>query len=117
MAKLAVAKKIGVPVPATIPADVTHIVAYFGAKGFTPNYAQAERVLIPVADAPRQTKDGVEYFVFDSAQLPSVDGETDVYFTLRDNADDEEGDFSPVVTLPLADREAPVTLEAPVLLD
>ena len=116
MAKLASAKKVGVPVPTTLPADVTHLVAYFGVAGFTPAYDQANRLELPIEDVERRTVNGVEYFVFDTAQLPAVEAENfDLYFTLSDENDSEEGDFSPVVSVPL-DRVPPVALAQPVVL-
>lgn len=116
MAKLASAKKVGVPVPSPIPADVTHLVAYFGPAGFTPAYDQEGRLAIPIGDVERRTVGGVEYFVFDTAELPAVEADSfDVYFTLSDINDSEEGDFSPVVSVPL-DRVPPVTLTQPVVL-
>jgi hypothetical protein len=114
MAKLATAKKVGVPVPETIPSDVTHLVCYFGAKGFTPNYSQLSRIELPLGTVPRQIVGNVDYFVFDTANLPPADGEYDLYFTLEDVVDNEEGDFSPVVTVPL-DRIPPTTLRQPVV--
>jgi len=120
MSKLAIVKKIGVKIPQPMPADVTHLVAYFGAPGFTPAYDQPARVAVPIGDLPRVSKDGTDYFVFDpasvSASFPATDGEVAFAFTLADNNDNEEGDFSPLVSIPL-DREPPPTLEAPVLLD
>ena len=115
MAKLATAKKVGVPVPATIPSDVTHLVCYYGAKGFTPDYAQPARLAIAIGDVPRQTVSGVSYFVFDTAALPPSSGDYDLYFTLEDVNDKEEGDFSPVVSVPL-DRVPPTRLSQPVVL-
>lgn len=115
MAKLAVAKKVGVPVPATVPADVTHLVCYYGPKGFTPSYAQPARIELPIASVPKQTAGGVEYYVFDTAQLPASAQDYDLYFTLADNSDNEEGDFSPVVSVPL-DRIPPTRLGQPVVL-
>src|SRR4051812_6476772 len=101
MAKLAVAKKVGIPVPTSLPADVTHLVAYYGPTGFTPSYAQGARIATPIADVPKQTKDGVSYFVFDTSVLPAQAADAvDVYFTLADNNDAEEGDFSPVISVP-----------------
>jgi hypothetical protein len=115
MAKLASAKKVGVPVPTTIPTDVTHLVAYFGPAGFTPSY-DGERVAVPIGDVEQRVVDGVNYFVFDTAALPAVEAENfDLYFTLADANDSEEGDFSPVVSVPL-DRVAPTTLGQPVVL-
>lgn len=115
MAKLASAKTVGIPVPDPIPSDVTHLVAYYGSSGFTPSYTQAERIATPIADVPRQTVDGVEYFAFNTSVLPaSTEASTDIYFTLSDVNDDEEGDFSPVISVPL-DRDPPVALGQPVI--
>jgi len=116
MAKLAVAKKVGIPVPSPMPTDVTHLVAYYGTPGFTPDYAQTARIAIPLADVPRQTVNGVSHFVFDTAQLPASTGSAvDLYFTLADATDSEEGDFSPVVNVPF-DRTPPTRLAAPIIL-
>lgn len=117
MAKLAVTKKVGVPVPSPMPTDVTHLVAYFGEKGFTPAYDQANRLAVPIGEVEKRNVNGTEHFVFDTAKLPPMGGdELDIYFTLADNRDAEEGDFSPVVSVPL-DREPPVALGQPVVLD
>src|SRR5262245_28219141 len=117
MAKLALAEEVGMPVPSPRPSDVTHLVAYFGPAGFTPDYNQPDRIAIPLNDVPRQTSNGVEYFVFDTAGLPpSSAPNTDLYFTLSDNNDAEEGDFSAVVTATW-NREPPVALGQPLLID
>lgn len=116
MAKLAVAKKVGVPVPATVPTDVDSLIVYYGAPGFTPNYAQANRIVLPIASVPKQVVNGVNYYVFDTAQIPPQTTDTvDVYFTLGDSTDAEEGDFSPVLAVPF-DRTPPVKLGTPVIL-
>lgn len=115
MAKLAIAKKVGVPVPTTIPSDVTHLVCYYGTKGFTPSYEQTARVELDIATVPRQVVGTVNYFVFDTASLPPSSGDYDLYFTLEDKNDSEEGDFSPVVSVPL-DRIPPTRLSQPVVL-
>jgi hypothetical protein len=116
MAKLASAKKVGIPVPTTLPTDVTHLVAYFGPKGFTPAYDQEDRIETPIEDVEQRQVGPNNYFVFDTAQLPAIDDEEfDLYFTLADINDSEEGDFSPVVSVPL-DRVPPTTLDQPVLL-
>jgi hypothetical protein len=115
MAKLATAKKVGVPVPALIPSDVTHLVCYYGTKGFTPSYTQAARIEVPIASVPHQSVGGVDHFVFDTAGLPPASGDYDLYFTLEDQGDSEEGDFSPVVSVPL-DRIPPTRLSQPVVL-
>lgn len=115
MAKLAVAKKIGVPVPNPLPTDVTHLVCYYGPKGFVSSYTQAARIEVPIATVPHQTVAGVEHFVFDTAQLPATAQDYDLSFTLEDINDKEEGDFSPVVSVPL-DRIPPTKLGQPVVL-
>jgi hypothetical protein len=116
MAKLASAKKVGIPVPTTLPTDVTHLVAYFGPKGFTPTYDQADRLAIPIGDVEQRLVGPTNYFVFDTAELPAVEAsEFDLYFTLADENDSEEGDFSPVVSVPL-DRVPPTTLDQPIVL-
>lgn len=115
MAKLATAKKVGVPVPSPIPSDVTHLVCYYGQKGFTPSYEQAARVELDIATVPKQVVGTTSYFVFDTAQLPPASGDYDLYFTLEDRNDNEEGDFSPVVSVPL-DRIPPTRLSQPVVL-
>lgn len=115
MAKLATAKRVGVPVPTTIPSDVTHLVCYFGAAGFTPAYDQANRISTPLGEVPRQTVNGASYFVFDTSVLPATGTGYDLYFTLEDRSDLEEGDFSPVVSVPL-DRVPPTRLSQPVVL-
>lgn len=116
MAKLAVAKKVGVPVPTTVPSDVTHLVCYYGAPGFTPNYDQAARIAVPLANVQTTTVNGKSYYVFDTAQLPASSANAvDLYFTLADVTDSEEGDFSPVIQVPF-DRTPPVTLAAPIIL-
>jgi hypothetical protein len=115
MAKLASAKKVGVPVPTTIPTDVTHLVAYFGPAGFTPAYDQVDRLAIPIIALEQRMVNGVNYFVFDMAELPAAEADSvDLYFTLSDINDSEEGDFSPVVSVPL-DRVPPTTLGQPVV--
>lgn len=117
MAKLASAKKVGIPAPTTLPPDVTHLVAYYGPSGFTPSYAQPARIALPIGQVPRQVKDGVDYFVFDTAQIPAQSADSiDVYFTLADANDQEEGDFSPKLAVPF-DQTPPTKLAAPVLLD
>lgn len=114
MAKLATAKKVGVPIPATMPDDVTHLVAYYGPRGFAPDYAQAARIEVPLAGIAK-TADGKQ-FIFDTAQVPSMAGnELDLCFTLEDKNDSEEGDFNPVVTVPL-DRTPPPRLGQAVVL-
>lgn len=117
MAKLASAKKVGIPRPATLPSDVTHLVVYYGPTGFTPDYAQGARHAIPIALVPVQDVNGVPHLVFDTAQIPAQQADSiDVYFTLADDSDQEEGDFSPKLAVPF-DRTPPARLAAPVILD
>ncbi len=116
MAKLALAKKVGIPVPTPIPSDVTHLVAYWGAPGFVPAYDQSARLALPIGTVPRQTVGTVSHFVFDTALIPAQAGNSlEIYFTLADATDAEEGDFSPVIAVPF-DTVPPVRLAAPVVL-
>jgi hypothetical protein len=116
MAKLAVSKRVGIPVPRQLPEDVTHLVVYYGVPGFQPSYSQEARIALPIADVPKVTKDTFEYYVFDTASLPpQTTDAVELYFTLMDGNDAEEGDFSPVISVPF-DRTPPVKLAAPVIL-
>lgn len=116
MAKLAVAKKVGIPVPATVAPDVDSLILYYGAPGFTPDYAQTARIVLPLAGVPKQVVNGVNYYVVDTSAIPpqTIDN-VDVYFTLGDSTDSEEGDFSPKLTVPF-DRTPPVKLAQPIIL-
>lgn len=116
MAKLAASKKVGIPVPVPLPDDVTHLVVYYGPPGFAPSYSQSARIEIHLANVHRATVDGTQYFVFDTASLLAQTTEAiDLYFTLMDVSDDEEGDFSPVIRVPF-DRTPPTTLGTPIIL-
>lgn len=115
MSKIVPSKKVGVPVPATVPQDAVALVAYYGAKGFVPAYDQTARISKPLAGIATQTVGGASYWVFDSSVLPALaEGEYDLVFTLADGAGNE-GDFSPAVTIPL-DRTPPAKLGTPIQL-
>lgn len=115
MAKIVPSAKVGVPIPTTLAADATALVAYYGAKGFTPSYTQTARISTLLTAVAKQTVDGVQYWVFDGASLPALtEGDYDLYFTLADDVGNE-GDFSPAVTIPL-DRDPPAKLGTPVVL-
>lgn len=117
MAKIVPNKKVGVPVPADIPADVKFLTCYFGPAGFTPDYASEDQVDVPFADLQRTTVNGADYFVFDTSALPALqNGQSyDLYFTLADEAGNEN-DFSPKVELPPLDQTPPPALGQPILL-
>lgn len=115
MSKIVPSAKVGVPVPTNLAADATALVAYYGAKGFTPAYDQAARIVVPLSSVTTVTSNGVAYWSFDTAQLGSLaEGDYDLYFTLSDDVGNE-GDFSPAVDVPL-DRDPPAQLGTPVVL-
>lgn len=124
MSKLIAVKDIGVPVPATAPPAGTHLIAYYGSKGFTPDYAQAARVdlgdvstlkTVSQSNGATPPVTTTYYDLSEASILPagSAPGDYDVVFTFMDSAGDES-DFSPAVTetLPLA----PTAPGAPILL-
>lgn len=116
MSKIVSAPKIGIPVPSTVDPSVVALDVYYGSKGFSPSYTQAARLSLDISKVPQQTVNGAGYYVFDTGQLASANlsGNYDFYFTLQDSAGNE-GDFSPVVDVPL-DFIAPVTLGQPIVL-
>lgn len=117
MSKIVAVKDIGVPVPAEAPPTTDSIVCYFGPKGFTPDYAQANRIALPLSSLSVVTVNGTAYYDFPlSSVLPAsvADGDVDFAFTLME-ASGSEGDFSPVVT-ETVDRTPPLTLGQPVVL-
>lgn len=119
MSKLIAVKDVGVPVPSPAPAAGSHLIAYYGAKGFTPDYAQAARVDLGDVSTLKTVQQGspsVAYYdLTESVILPanSAAGQYDVVFTLMDSAGDES-DFSPAVTVTLP--SAPPALGQPILL-
>lgn len=114
MAKIVPAVRVGVPVPAVVPADSTLLRVYFGPVGFVPSYDQAEIIDQDLAAVPVEEKGGASYYVFDTSNLPAVEGDFDLYFTLADDVGNEN-DFSPVITVPL-DQTPPPALGQPVVL-
>lgn len=116
MSKVVAVKDIGIPVPTNAPAATDAIACYFGAKGFTPDYAQKNRIALPLSSLSLATVNGVSYYDFPlSSVLPASvpDGDVDFCFTLVEG--ESEGDFSPVVT-ETVDRTPPQTLGQPVVL-
>lgn len=115
MSKIGAVKKVGIPVPAVVPSDAKSLNVYYGLKGFTPAYDQAARIALVLASVPTQVVAGASYWVFDSALLPAstAEGNYDLVFTLGDG--NNEGDFSPPVTIPL-DRTPPAALGQPIVL-
>lgn len=115
MSKIVPSKKIGIPVPAALPADAQSLVVYYGPKGAAMAYNQAARIVLAIAGLTTQSVTGSSYWVFDSSALPALaEGEYDLSFTLADTTGNE-GDFSPVVTIPL-DRTPPIKLGTPITL-
>lgn len=116
MAKIAPSAKLGIAKPANL-ADIVGLVVYVYAD------AAAVETATPVAEARASlsalevvTKDGAEYYKFDTANLPALpEGEYDVYAAFIDDANNESN-FSPVYDLPL-DREPPAAPTAIVRLD
>lgn len=118
MAKVVPAKDLGVPVPVPAPDPALHLVAYYGPKGFTPSYSQAQRVDLGAISAQHTTAVGnVSYYDVPLASVlgaSAANGTFDVAFTLMD-ASGNEGDFSPSVT-ETVDVSVPPKLGQPVLL-
>lgn len=110
MAKLAEPKKVGIPLLAPIPNDVTHLVCYYGPEGFTPSYNQNERIMVPIEEVPIEDN----HLIFDTRLLPQLEGKFGLSFVLADANDNEEGDFSPLATVPL-DLTPPPALGQPVV--
>lgn len=114
MSKIVPSAKVGVPVPAAI-GDAASVSLYYGPKGFTPNYDQAERIEKEISLLEETFVDGQAYWSFDTSALPALtEGDYDLYFTLEDDVGNES-DFSPVITIPL-DHEPPAALGQPVVL-
>lgn len=114
MSKIVPSAKVGVPIPAEV-GDAVSLALYFGTKGFTPNYDQAERIEKEIGVLEETFVNGQAYWAVDTSVLPALaEGDYDLYFTLEDDVGNE-GDFSPVITIPL-DHEPPATLGAPVVL-
>jgi hypothetical protein len=118
MSKIVPLKDFGIPVPAPAPAPDNHLIVYYGAQGFTPNYSQPARIDVgAVSSLTIKTVNSVNYWDDPiGTELPSglVAGQYDFYFTLMD-ANGNEGDFSPKVTA-LVDTNVPPTLGQPVQL-
>lgn len=124
MSKLAPQKDVGVPVPSPAPAAGTHLIAYYGAQGFTPSYSQVARVdlgdvstlkTVSQSNSATPPVTTTYYDLTEASILPAGTpaGNYDVVFTLMDSAGDES-DFSPAVTVTLP--SAPPTLGQPILL-
>ncbi|MGH8259828.1 MAG: hypothetical protein ACREUG_09070 [Steroidobacteraceae bacterium] len=118
MSKIVPPKDIGVPVPSPAPDPTMHLIAYYGAKGFTPNYAQTQRIDVgAVSSLTQKTVNGVSYYDDPiGAELPNglASGPYDFAFTLMD-ASGNEGDFSAPLTVTV-DTSVPPTLGQPISL-
>lgn len=119
MSKLIPPKDLGVPVLANAPTG-THLIAYYGAKGFTPSYNPTSpdgRVDVgDVSTLTQKTVNGVAYYDDPiGSELPAgmTPGEWDVVFTFED-ANGDESDFSPPVTVTVP--SAPPTPGQPIVL-
>lgn len=119
MPKIVPSARVGVPVPANLPDDIMSLVCYYGPPGFTPAYDQALRFEVPIESLEQTSVNGQAYWVFDTSELAPIPGEViAMYFTLEDDAgagSGNEGDFSPVVSVPL-DLTPPEALGQPLLL-
>lgn len=120
MSKLVPPKDIGVPVPAIALPAGTHLIAYYGAKGFTPSYspvAPAGRIDVgDVSTLAQKTVNGAAYYDDPiGPELPATlaAGQYDVYFTFADSAGDESN-FSSLITI--AVNAVPPTPGQPVQL-
>ncbi len=118
MAKVVPLKDFGVPIPSAPYDPASHLIVYYGPKGFTPAYTQAARIDAgPVASLTQKTVNNVTYWDDPiAAELPGGlgNGQYDFVFTLMDPNGDE-GDFSPPITATV-DTTVPPTLGQPVLL-
>lgn len=118
MAKIVPPKDIGVPVPAPAPDATDHLIAYYGAQGFTPSYSQAQRIDVgAVSSLGTKTVNGATYYDDPiGSELPSglAGGAYDFVFTLMD-ASGNEGDFSAPITVTV-DTTVPPTLGQPISL-
>lgn len=118
MSKVVPAKDLGVPVPTPAVDPTLHLVAYYGPKGFTPSYSQAQRTdLGAVSTLAVTTANNVSYWDVPLAKVlgpTAANGTFDVAFTLAD-ASGNEGDFSPAVT-ETVDISVPPKLGQPILL-
>ena len=120
MSKLVPPKDIGVPVPTPALPAGTHLIAYYGPKGFTPSYSPVSpdgRIDVgDVSTLALKTVNGASYYDDPiGAELPSgmAAGEYDVYFTFADSAGDESN-FSSLITV--AVNAVPPTPGQPIVL-
>lgn len=120
MAKIVAPKDLGVPVPSPAPDPTDHLIVYYGPKGYTPAYSQAQRIDAGAVSALAVKQVGspaVSYYDDPiGSELPSgiASGAYDFSFTLAD-ANGNEGDFSPPITVTI-DTQVPPTLGQPVQL-
>lgn len=123
MSKTVPLKDFGIPIPPTSPtfdptSNATHLIVYYGPKGFTPSYTQAARIDAgSVSALTQKTVNNVVYWDDPiSTELPGGlgNGDYDFVFTLMD-ANGDEGDFSPPITATV-NSTVPPTLGQPVLL-
>lgn len=120
MSKIVPLKDFGIPVPSPAPDPTMHLIVYYGPKGFTPSYSQAQRIDVgPVSGLAIKSVGTPAAQYYDDpigSELPAglTNGMYDFTFTLMD-ANGNEGNFSPVITA-LVDTVVPPTLGQPVQL-
>ncbi len=118
MSKIVPAKDIGVPIPSPPPDATNHLIAYYGAPGFTPSYSQAQRVDLGAVSALKSvSQSSASYWDIPMASIlgsAAQNGSYGFVFTLAD-ANGNEGDFSPAVT-EAVDVTVPLALGQPIIL-
>jgi len=117
MSKIVPLKDFGIPVNSAIP-TTDHIIAYYGPHPMTPSYSQTERIDCgPISALKSVTVNGAAMWDLGdiaSALPPGLSGSYDFAFTNQD-ANGNESDFSPLVTVPV-DTTVPLALGQPVQL-
>jgi len=110
---------IGVPVPSPAPDPTMILVVYYGLKGYTPSYADTNRIEIGAVSTlgTKTVNDVVCYDDPIGTELPTdtPSGTYDFHFTLETADKLNEGDFSPAYSTTL-DVVTPPTLGQPVAI-
>jgi hypothetical protein len=121
MSKIVPPKDIGIPVPSPAPPSTDHLIVYYGPSPLTPSYAPTApngRIDAGPVSALAIKNDSAGVPCYDdpiSSELPAgLSGSYDFVFTLMD-ANGNEGDFSPAITVTI-DTTVPPTLGQPVQL-
>src|SRR6185437_1735918 len=102
MSKIVPPKDIGIPVPSPAPPSTDHLIVYYGPHPLTPSYSQSARIDAGAISALTIKNDSAGVACYDdpiSSELPAgLSGSYDFVFTLMD-ANGNEGDFSPAITV------------------